>query len=195
MAAAVGCIIATTMMTGGAHEVGLARTADALAGGAPAARALDIMKCPGLASHGVLALTLALLSKVSLLAVFGRPVAGCGHGRPARCPCALAFWPLLLPAGFPGWATRALTNRLQTESIPAAWPSRGVVGRCGGDRMARRGRGLCNPRTGRRRPCVAVDQQALRAPAAGLHHSALGATQQVCEIATYLGAAIGLRVG
>ncbi len=96
MAAAVGCIMATLMITGGAPEGGLARTADALGGTATAARALDIMKNPGLGSNGVLALALALLAKVSLLAVMAAqsPVAVMGALLAAQV--LSRFWPLLL---------------------------------------------------------------------------------------------------
>lgn len=196
MAAAVGCIMATLMITGGAHEGGLARTADALGGAAPAARALDIMKSPGLGSHGVLALALALLSKVSLLAVLAAqsPVAVMGALLAAHV--LSRFWPLLLASTLP-WLGEPGTHKPLADrtdprglGIAAAWsasalaiawlaegPAFAIVALVGGGLAL-----LWMSRLFARR-------------LHGFTDSTLGATQQVCEIATYLGAAIGLRVG
>jgi len=196
MAAAVGCITATLMITGGAHEAGLARTADALGGAAPAARALDIMKSPGLGSHGVLALALALLSKVSLLAVLA-----------AQSPVAVLmalltghvlsrFWPLLLASSLP-WLGEAgthkpLADRLDPRGlgIAAAWSAVALAAAWlaegpGFAILALAGGGLA----------LLWMSRLFARRLQGFTDSALGATQQICEIATYLGAAVGLRVG
>ena len=58
----------TLWLTGGFHEDGLADVADGLGGFVPAERALEIMKDSRLGSYGVMALVMALLSKVVLLA-------------------------------------------------------------------------------------------------------------------------------
>jgi adenosylcobinamide-GDP ribazoletransferase len=197
MAAAVGCIMATLMITGGAHEGGLARTADALGGAAPAARALDIMKGPGgLGGQGVLALALALLSKVALIAVLAAqsPVAVMGALLAAHV--LSRFWPLLLASSLP-WLGEVGTDEPLADrtdprglGIAAAWsaaalaiawlaegPAFAILALVGGGLAL-----LWMSRLFARR-------------LHGFTDSALGATQQICEIATYLGAAIGLRVG
>ena len=53
------------------HEDGLADLADGLGGSADRERALEIMKDSRIGSFGAVALMLALLSKISLLAVLG----------------------------------------------------------------------------------------------------------------------------
>ncbi|PIG00562.1 adenosylcobinamide-GDP ribazoletransferase [Comamonas sp. 26] len=58
----------TLWLTGGFHEDGLADVADGLGGFVPAERALEIMKDSRLGSYGVMALLMALLTKVVLLA-------------------------------------------------------------------------------------------------------------------------------
>ncbi len=79
LAAAVLCTVVGVMLTGGFHEDGLADVADGLggtyaadpatqAGAAQRARALEIMKDSRVGAFGALALVLALLTKVALLA-------------------------------------------------------------------------------------------------------------------------------
>lgn len=58
----------TLWLTGGFHEDGLADVADGLGGFVPAERSLEIMKDSRLGSYGVMALVMALLTKVVLLA-------------------------------------------------------------------------------------------------------------------------------
>ena len=71
LVAAVLSTVATVLLTGGFHEDGLADVADGLGGSPDRARALDIMKDSRVGAFGVLALVLALLAKVSLLAILG----------------------------------------------------------------------------------------------------------------------------
>ena len=96
LVAAVFCTMATVLMTGGFHEDGLADVTDGLGGSYDRERALDIMKDSRIGAFGAMALVLALLAKVSLLALLG------AHSLPAAL-CALLgghvlsrFWPLLL---------------------------------------------------------------------------------------------------
>lgn len=67
--AAVLSTVAGVMLTGAFHEDGLADTADGLGGGLTRERALEIMKDSRIGSYGAIALVLALLAKVSLLAM------------------------------------------------------------------------------------------------------------------------------
>jgi adenosylcobinamide-GDP ribazoletransferase len=71
LAAAVACTVATVLLTGGFHEDGLADVADGLGGSPERQRALDIMKDSRIGAFGALALVLALGLKVALLAVLG----------------------------------------------------------------------------------------------------------------------------
>ena len=61
----------TVLLTGGFHEDGLADVADGLGGSYDRHRALEIMKDSRVGAFGAMALVLALLSKVSLLALLG----------------------------------------------------------------------------------------------------------------------------
>lgn len=69
--AAVLSTVATVLLTGAFHEDGLADVADGLGGSYHRERALDIMKDSRVGAFGALALVLALLCKVALLALLG----------------------------------------------------------------------------------------------------------------------------
>lgn len=66
--AAVLCAVFSAMLTGAFHEDGLADTADGLGGSMNRERALDIMKDSRVGTYGALALVLIVLLKISLLA-------------------------------------------------------------------------------------------------------------------------------
>lgn len=196
-AAAVGSTIATVLLTGGTHEQGLAHTADGLGGSAAPERALEIMKDPQLGAFGAMALALALLAKVSLLAVLA-----------ARSPLAVLaallgghvlsrFWPLLLVRSMPWLGDAglseggALTERIGSRDlgIAAAWcvVALAVAVFTQGSTfaiisLASSGLGLL------------WMQRLLARRLRGFTDAGLGASQQVCEIAFYLGAAVALGV-
>ncbi|MES2945639.1 MAG: adenosylcobinamide-GDP ribazoletransferase [Pseudomonadota bacterium] len=69
MLAAVLSTVATVLLTGGFHEDGLADVADGLGGSYNRERALDIMKDSRVGAFGAMALVLALLAKVALLSI------------------------------------------------------------------------------------------------------------------------------
>ena len=71
MVAAVLSTVVTALLTGGFHEDGLADVADGLGGSYDKARALEIMKDSRVGAFGAMALALALLAKVALLALLG----------------------------------------------------------------------------------------------------------------------------
>lgn len=198
LAAAVLCCAATAWLTGGFHEDGLADVADGLGGSADRERALDIMKDSRLGAYGALALVLALLAKISLLAVLG------SHGLlAAAAALALAhvlsrFWPLCL--------VRALAHVGDT----ARSKSKPLADRIGARALGAAGLWCLAPLA------LYAWVQPLAALALGLLASALaalwmgrwfarrlqgftgdclGATQQVCEIAFYLGAAVAVLRG
>lgn len=192
LAAAVLCCVATAWTTGGFHEDGLADVADGLGGSVDRERALDIMKDSRLGSYGALALLLALLARISLLAVLGSHSLSAAAAAVAVAHVVSRFWPLCL--------VRRLTHvgdSARSKSKPLA------------DRISRRALGTALLW------CVAplALYALLQPPLAlvlGLLGSALsalwlarwfsqrlqgftgdclGATQQVCEIMFYLGAA------
>lgn len=193
--AAVGCTIATVIATGGFHEDGLADVADGLGGSAQRERALEIMKDSRIGAFGAMGLVLALLAKVALLALIGM------HGLGAALLSLWAGhvlsrgWPLLLIWRLPHVGDTAtskskpLAERIATPALwaAAAWclPPLALAGWVLGA------------------PLLAAVLIASALAAAwmgrwfqrrlqGFTGDCLGATQQVCEIACYLGAAIAL---
>lgn len=194
LAAAAACTVATVLLTGAFHEDALIRFTDSLGRGAATTAALELTR-PSFASHGAIALVLALLFKISLLAVLA------GQSPAAVLAALLAghvvsrFWPLVLMRGlsYTGDAATADCQRF-TEPVDA--------------RSLLVGAGWCIVPLG-----VALLVQPPGFAAMGLLFSGLalfgmrkllarrlggfnadsvGATQQVCEIAFYLGAAVGL---
>ncbi len=83
--AAALCVAATMMLTGCLHEDGLADTIDGFGGGDTRARKLDIMRDSRIGTYGVCGLVIAILLRVSALALIGAagPVDG-GVDRGAR---------------------------------------------------------------------------------------------------------------
>ena len=71
LVAAVLSTVATVLLTGGFHEDGLADVADGLGGSYDRQRALDIMKDSRVGAFGAMALCLVLLAKVALVALLG----------------------------------------------------------------------------------------------------------------------------
>ena len=71
LVAAALSTVATVLLTGGFHEDGLADVADGLGGSYDSARALEIMKDSRVGAFGALALMLVLLGKVAVLALLG----------------------------------------------------------------------------------------------------------------------------
>jgi len=70
VAAALGTVL-SVFITGAFHEDGLADVADGLGGSADRQRALDIMKDSRVGAFGAITVVLALLSKVTLLGLLG----------------------------------------------------------------------------------------------------------------------------
>jgi len=71
LVAAVLSTVATVLLTGGFHEDGLADVTDGLGGSSDRDRALEIMKDSRVGAFGAMALVLALLGKVALLGLLG----------------------------------------------------------------------------------------------------------------------------
>lgn len=195
LAAAVGCTMATALLTGAFHEDGLADTADGLGGSAERERALAIMKDSRLGSYGALALMLVLLGKVALLAVLA-------SYSPAAVLAALLaahvlsrFWPLLIIRRLPhvgdeaGSKSKPLADRIEARAlwVAGAWCAVPLA-------LAAFVQGIAFVAAG-----LAASGLVLLAMLRwfkrrlqGFTGDGLGATQQLGELAFYLGAAISL---
>lgn len=195
--AALGCTIATALLTGGAHETGLAHTADALTRHASDADARTTEEHPPLRAAGTLVLLLALLAKIGLLAVLA-----------ARSPIAVLaallaghvlsrWWALWLPGGlqYPGDADAGISAPPAQPigrhelAIAGAWSAVAML-------VAGVAQGPAFAVASLVTSGVAVlwMRRTLARQLRGLTRDSLGATQNVCEIAFYLGAAVGTGI-
>lgn len=198
LAAGVGCVITTALLTGAFHEDGLADVADGLGGSVERDRALEIMKDSRLGTYGTLTLLLALLAKIFLLAVLA------GQS-PAAVLLALfaghvvsRFWPLLVIRSLPyvgdeaGSKSKPLADRIgNTElGIAVGWCLLPLL-------VALLVQGVAFVVLGLLLSGFALwwMRRLFERRLQGFTGDCLGATQQVCEIAFYLGAAIAWSVG
>ncbi len=194
LVAAAGCTAATVWLTGGSHEGGLANVANGLGAGAGRADALDIMKAPHLRTGGMLALSLVLFAKVSLLSVLA------AHSPTAVLAALLGahvlsrFWPLVLMRTTPYVGADAdgglpLADRIDTRTlaVAAGWclPPLAVVLFVQGAEFAVLALACSGLALGGMRWLFARSLE-------GYTRDCLGAAQQACELAFYLGAAVAL---
>ncbi|WP_295953708.1 adenosylcobinamide-GDP ribazoletransferase [Rhodoferax sp.] len=192
---AVLCTIATVLLTGGFHEDGLADVADGLGGSVERKRALDIMKDSRVGAYGAMALVLALTAKIALLALLdatsGTALLAAlvgGHVWSRFCPLVLVR--LLPHVGDTATSkSKPLADQISRSALGIAFlwcfmPLALVV-------YAQAAPFLI---TGILASGVALAwmgrmfQRRLQ----GFTGDCLGATQQICEIAFYLGAAVAL---
>jgi adenosylcobinamide-GDP ribazoletransferase len=110
LVAAVLSTVATVYMTGGFHEDGLADVVDGLGGCVDRERALDIMKDSRIGAYGAMALVLALLSKISLLALLGSTHAVMAITVLVAVHVFTRFWPLLIIRVLPHVGDTALSK-------------------------------------------------------------------------------------
>ena len=195
LAAAVGCTVVTVWLTGAFHEDGLADLADGLGGSADRTRALEIMKDSRLGSYGTLALVLALALKAALLSVLA------GVSPTAALAALLAahvvsrFWPLLVIRTLPhigddgGSKSKPLADRIAPAAlaVAGAWclVPLGIAG-------VVQGPGFVAAGVGASALAWAAMRRLLHRRLQGFTGDGLGATQQLCELAFYLGAALAL---
>ncbi len=183
----------TVFMTGAFHEDGLADVADGLGGSAERQRALEIMKDSRVGAFGAIAVSLALLAKVSLLGLLGSiDVALAAAGLLAAHVASRAF-PLLLVRALPhvgdegASKSKPVADQIDNMALLAAsaWLACGL--------------GLA---------CLFIDGTQVLAGMAfaglawlwmwrlfarrlqGFTGDCLGATQQACELAFYFGLAV-----
>lgn len=189
--ASVLCTVFSVLLTGAFHEDGLADTADGLGGSMNRERALDIMKDSRVGTYGALALVLVVLLKVGLLAMLLQV---------AALPVAVAavfgahvvsrFTPLLVIRSLPHVGDTApskskpLADQIDNGSLMAAtvW----VLLACGLLYSLVPGVPWWAAALG---ASVALGYmwRLLKRRLAGFTGDGLGATQQLCEVAFYLG--------
>jgi adenosylcobinamide-GDP ribazoletransferase len=197
LVAAVFSTAFTVLLTGAFHEDGLADLADGLGGSHDRERALDIMKDSRVGAFGVLALVLALMGKVALLALLGTAS--------VTLVCAALFFTHVFSRFLPLGLIRLLPHVGDT----ARSKSKPLADQISGTSLA-----VALLWTG-----AAVALAVCRLPGAhwvgavlaavlawlwmwrllarrlqGYTGDGLGATQQVCEIACYLGLALSLNL-
>lgn len=195
LVAAVAGTVATVLLTGALHEDGLADVADGLGGSADRGRALEIMKDPRVGAFGALALMLALLARVSLLALLA------GHAAQMLCAGLLLAhvlsraWPLWLIRWLPyvgaadGVRAKPMADAISPGTLAVAWGWTAAV------LLALAGWLGPAPVAAALLASMLAFVVMLRWFARrlqGFTGDCLGATQQVGEIACYLGLALAL---
>ena len=197
LVAAVLSTVVTVLLTGGFHEDGLADLADGLGGSYDKARALEIMKDSRVGAFGAMALSLALLGKVALVALLG----SLGLGLAAMCSALFAAHvvsrtlPLLLIAWLPhvgdsaASKSKPLADQISLSSLFIAflWCFSALA-------LVLYGLSAIYLIVSCSLSVVAMlwMYRLFKRRLQGFTGDCLGATQQVCEIAFYLGLAIAL---
>lgn len=195
LVAAVLSTIGTILFTGALHEDGLADVADGLGGSFDRQRALEIMKDSRIGAYGALAISLALAAKVSLLALIGSV--------DLRALCAglvLAHvvsraWPLLLVRWLPyvgdaaGSKSKPMADAISGRSLVAAFLWAAMA--CAAIAWLQGALFLAGPLLASALAAAWMARLFARR-LQGFTGDCLGATQQACEIACYLGLALAL---
>jgi adenosylcobinamide-GDP ribazoletransferase len=193
LVAAIGSTVATVMLTGAFHEDGLADVADGLGGSAGREKALAIMKDSRLGTYGVLTLVLALGMKIALLAVLATQSEAGVLLALFAAHAVSRFAPLMIvrQLAYVGdeqtSKSKPLAQRVEKRelAIAAAWCAPPLL-------LALAVRHAAFVIV----PLVLVAlawwsmKRLFERRLQGFTGDCLGATQQVCEIAFYLGAAI-----
>ena len=186
---------ATVLLTGGFHEDGLADVADGLGGAASRERALEIMKDSRIGAFGAMALVLALLSKISLLALLGQRGLSPALAALAGAHVASRFFPLLLVRSLPyvSDSARAKAKPL-ADSITAAqlWAAAAWCAAPLAVIALGEGAGFVLLALLLSGACSALLARWFLQRLQGFTGDCLGAVQQTAEIAFYLGAALAL---
>ncbi|MEN9398467.1 MAG: hypothetical protein RLZ81_2997 [Pseudomonadota bacterium] len=192
VAAALGTVL-SVLITGGFHEDGLADVADGLGGSSERARVLEIMKDSRVGAFGAMALVLVLLSKVALLALLGSVDGGLMAVALFAAHVCSRTWPLLLIRCMPhvgdaaGSKSKPLADQISNASLLVAlawfaaaaalvlWLTEGVA--------------WWAPVLASLLALLWLGRLLWRR-LQGFTGDGLGATQQVCELAFYLGLAV-----
>jgi adenosylcobinamide-GDP ribazoletransferase len=191
--------VVTVLLTGGFHEDGLADVADGLGGSYDKTRALEIMKDSRVGAFGALALVLALATKLSLLAALGSAAQPgtvllvctlvlCAHVVSRACPMVLVK--LLPHVGDTATSkSKPLADHISAGVLwsnflwclgllPLVYIAQAAIIFVAGSVAAL--------------VALATMWRLFAKRLQGFTGDCLGATQQVCEIAFYLGALLAL---
>jgi adenosylcobinamide-GDP ribazoletransferase len=212
--AALGTVL-SVMVTGAFHEDGLADVADGLGGSLDRVRALEIMKDSRVGAFGAIAVVLALLAKLSLLALLGSLNGALMCVALFTAHVVSRFWPLLTIRLLPhvgdaaGSKSKPLADQISGAALGAAfiWCFMALAGVCIAQAatifVAGPGASV-SPVVGL---ALLLGSGVLLSGLAwawmkrwfarrlqGFTGDCLGATQQVCEIAFYLGLALAWSV-
>lgn len=209
LVAAALSTVASVLLTGAFHEDGLADVSDGLSGSSDAPRALEIMKDSRVGAFGALALVLVLGCKLALMALLGSVETGVGDSEEA----ALALDPWLLPAAL--FAAHVVSRGLPLlliRVLPHVGDTATSKSKPLADQISLGSLGVAFLWSFVALALASYTLDAIALIAAcslaviallwmgrlfsrrlgGFTGDCLGATQQVCEIAFYLGLAIGL---
>jgi len=196
VAAVLGTVV-SVLMTGAFHEDGLADVADGLGGSQNRDRALEIMKDSRVGAFGAIAVVLALLLKVVLLAQLGSLGVAVVCTSVFLAHVVSRTWPLLMIRLLPhvgdaaGSKSKPLADQITVGALLAAilwcfmalapvfiaYPA--IKGVAIGVALAFTA------------VAFGVMLRWFRRRLGGFTGDCLGATQQVCELAFYLGMAVG----
>lgn len=188
--AALLSTVATVLMTGAFHEDGLADVADGLGGSGDRLRALEIMKDSRIGAFGAIALVLALGLKVALLAALAAqgPVVAALALLSAHVLSRLAPLFLIRRLPYVGDANGASKAKPLADAIgigallvALAWSMPAIVLLMGAHGI---GQGLAA--IGLCALAALWMARLFRRRLHGFTGDALGATQQICELAIYL---------
>ena len=207
LVAAVFSTIATVLLTGGFHEDGLADVADGLGGSYDRDRALEIMKDSRVGAFGAMALMLALLCKVALLAILGSveaiPAAGEESPFSGWYVCVALWIGHIVSRGLPLVVIRLLPHVGDTatskskplaDQISPGGLLIAFVWCFGALALASLALGAINLIVACSFSVLALLGllRLFKRRLQGFTGDCLGTTQQVCEIAFYLGLAVSL---
>ena len=208
VAAVLGTVL-SVLVTGAFHEDGLADVADGLGGSSDRDRALVIMKDSRVGAFGVLAVVLALLAKVALLALIGSVSPRWMVLGLFAAHVVSRTWPLLLirlmahVGDAAGSKSKPLADQISVAGLlVGGWWCFGALALVAAAQAATFSGAFAVPTLAGLRPLMAgVLASALALVymgrllwrrLQGFTGDGLGATQQVCEIAFYLGLALAL---
>lgn len=200
VAAVLGTVV-SVLMTGAFHEDGLADVADGLGGSLERDRALEIMKDSRVGAFGAIAIALALILKVSLLALLGSLGAGLQCASLFLAHVVSRTWPLLMIRLLPhvgdvaGSKSKPLADQITLTSLCVAflWCF-GALALVEYAQPAIKSIAIAMA-LGFSAVAFVVMWRWFARRLGGFTGDCLGATQQVCELAFYLGLAVGCGVG
>jgi len=194
LVAAVLCTVVTVLLTGAFHEDGLADVADGLGGTSNRERALEIMRDSRIGAFGAIALVLALGLKFALLAALA------GQGAWVACVALLAahvlsrLVPLAVMRALPYVGAEGGKAKPMADAVSGSAVGIGVLWSLPAVALLALAGGAANGIAALLAAALVgvVMVRLLRRRLGGFTGDALGATQQLSELAIYLALAARL---